>query len=202
MARHFKLSKFAALVATIPLIIPDAMQTASAKEPAPRHLMSKTQAAEPKPTDIVLHPGNIIAGEVFAADGKPLAATEVIVQIGRHEVARVSTNQFGEFAVEVPRGGVYLLTSNGGTILVRAWTATAAPPSSLDKITIAPQTTVIRAQSEGGGFDPLLGLLLAGGIAAAIAIPVALNNSGGNDAPKSNTRTNPGDNGNNIPQTP
>ncbi|MCX7421579.1 MAG: hypothetical protein NT013_18815 [Planctomycetia bacterium] len=202
MARYFKLSKFAALVATIPLIAPGAMPSASAKDPARPRLMSKTQVVEPKPTDIVLHPGNIIAGEVFTADGKPLAETEVIVQIGRHEVARVSTNRLGEFAVEVPRGGVYVVASNGGTLLVRAWTATAAPPTSLEKITIAPQTTVIRAQNQGGGFDPLLGLLLAGGIAAAIAIPIALNNSGNNDAPKSNTRTNPGDNGNNIPQSP
>ena len=202
MALHSSLGRFAAFVASVPMVFPGAMQSVSAKEPLRTRLVTKSQVVEPKPTDVVLHPGSIIAGEVLSADGKPLVEAEVIVQMGRHEIVRVITNRFGEFAAEVPRGGVYVVSSSAGALLVRAWTASAAPPNSLYRVTVMPQTTVIRAQDSGGGFDPLLGLLLAGGIAAAIAVPIALNNSGGDDSPKNSTRTNPGDNGNNIPQSP
>ena len=179
MALQSRLNKLVAFIALAPLSIPGPMQSAIAKEPVRSRLVTKTQANEPKPIDVVLQPGNIIAGEALSADGV-----------------------LGEFAAEVPRGGVYVVSSSAGALLVRTWTATAAPPNSLYRVAITPQTTVIRAQNSDGGFNPLLGLLLAGGIAAAIAVPIALNNSGGNDSPKNTTRTNPGDNGNNIPQSP
>ena len=202
MALQSRLNKLVAFIALAPLSIPGPMQSAIAKEPVRSRLVTKTQANEPKPIDVVLQPGNIIAGEALSADGVPLAESDVVVHLGRHEVTRVTTNQLGEFAAEVPRGGVYVVSSSAGALLVRTWTATAAPPNSLYRVAITPQTTVIRAQNSDGGFNPLLGLLLAGGIAAAIAVPIALNNSGGNDSPKNTTRTNPGDNGNNIPQSP
>ena len=202
MAHLSRLSKLAAFAALIPLITPGITQSASAKELVRPRLVTRAQAIEPKPIDVVLQPGNIVAGEVLSADGTPLVEGEVVVHLGRHEVTRVTTNQLGEFAAEVPRGGVYVISSSAGALLVRTWTAAAAPPNSLYRVAITPQSTVIRAQNSDGGFNPLLGLLLAGGIAAAIAIPIALNNSGGNDSPQSTTRTNPGDNGNNIPQSP
>lgn len=202
MALFSKLSTIAAFAATIPLVLPGVMQSASAKETHRSRLTSKSQATEPRPVNLVLQPDNILVGEVITADGKPLRDTEVVIHLGRHEVARVATNQFGEFSAEVPRGGVYVVTSSVGTLLVRAWTAHGAPPNSLDKVSLMPQTTVIRAQDSGGGFNPLLGVLLAGGIAAAIAIPIALNNNGDDDSSSNNSRTNPGDNGNDIPQSP
>ena len=179
-------SHLAGFLASIPLIIPGAMQPANAKEPVRTRLVSKANTTEAKPLDIVLLPGNVIVGQVLDADGTPQPEAEVTVSVGRYEVVRVITDHMGEFAAEVPRGGVYLIASGSSTSIVRAWTATAAPPNALYRITLAPQTTVIRAQGPGGGIDPLLGLLLVGGIAAAIAIPVALNNNGNNnDTPKS-----------------
>ena len=202
-------SQLAAFLASIPLIIPGAMQTANAKEPVRARLVSKTNVPEVKPLDIVLLHGNVIAGQVIAADGTPVAEAEVTVSVGRYEVVRVTTDQAGEFAAEVPHGGVYVLTSGNSASLVRAWTATAAPPNAPARVTLAPQITVIRAQGPaGGGVDPLMGLLLVGGIAAAIAIPIALNNNGSNASkntnttPNTNTSINADNSGNKIPQSP
>ncbi len=199
-----RFSKFAALLAAIPLIMPGAMPSASAKEPVRSRLLSKSQTAEPKLVDVELLPGNVISGVVLSAEGVPLAGTEVVVSVGRYELTRVMTDQAGEFFAEVPRGGVYVVVAGSNAMLVRAWTTAAAPPNVPNRITLSPQTTVIRAQSPGGGIDPLLGLLILGGIAAAIAIPVALNNSG-HDSPKHSTNnrtTNPSDNANLVPHSP
>lgn len=172
-----RLRKFAALVASIPLIIPGSLQPVSAKEPIRARLASRSQSPEPKPLDVVLLPGNVISGEVIAADGTRQADAEVVVSVGRYEVTRVSTNQAGEFSVEVPRGGAYVIASGSNASVVRAWTAKAAPPHAQHRVTLAPQTTIVRAQGPvGGGINPLLGGLLLAGIAAAIAIPIALNN--------------------------
>lgn len=178
-----RLSRLAALVASIPLIIPSSMQPVSAKEPVRARLASKSQSSELKPLDVVLLPGNVISGEVLAADGTRQADAEVVVSVGRYEVTRVSTNQAGEFSVEVPRGGAYVIASGRNASVVRAWTAKGAPPHAQHRVTLAPQTTIVRAQGPvGGGINPLLGGLLLAGIAAAIAIPIVLNNRD-DDAP-------------------
>ena len=198
-----RLRKFAALVASIPLIIPGSLQPVSAKEPIRTRLASRSQSPEPKPLDVVLLPGNVIAGEVIAADGTRQADAEVVVSVGRYEVTRVSTNKAGEFSVEVPRGGAYVIASGSNASVVRAWTAKGAPPHAQHRVTLAPQTTIVRAQGPvGGGINPLLGGLLLAGIAAAIAIPIVLNNRD-DDAPakKSEAVENP-DEENLLPASP
>ncbi|HLQ46334.1 MAG TPA: hypothetical protein VK137_16440, partial [Planctomycetaceae bacterium] len=158
---------------------PGGIPPVSAKEPLPpRPLATSATASEPRPVDIVLLPGNVLAGAVVDADGVPRPDANLVVLLGHYEIARGKTDQAGEFAIAVPRGGVYLVASGRSVTVVRAWTATAAPPAAQYRVTLSPQSTVARGQSPAGRMDPLLGLLLVGGVAAAIAIPIALNNNG------------------------
>lgn len=203
MALIPRLGRFATIVASIPLVLPGSMQPASAGESVRSRLVSKMHVAEPKPFDVVLLPGNVISGEVISADGIPQPEVEVVVSVGRHEVSRATTNQAGEFAVKVPRGGAYVIASGTSASVVRAWTATAVPPHALHRVTLAPQATIIRAQGPvGGGVNPLLGLLLVGGIAAAIAIPVALNNRDDDAPANNNTESENNDDQNLLPASP
>ena len=184
MTSRRPLQKLAALLAMIPLTSPGGMPPVSAKEPvSARSLATSATASEPRPVDVVLLPGNILAGEVLDADGVPQPDAKVVVSLGRYEIARGTTNQAGEFVIEVPRGGVYLVASGRSVTVVRAWTATAAPPAAQYRVTLSSHSTVVRGQSPAGRMDPLLGLLLVGAVAAAIAIPIALNNNGRDDAP-------------------
>ena len=171
------LQKVAALLAAIPLICPGWMQSVSADEPVPVRLATSSGAMESRLVDVLLLSGNVLAGEVVDAVGTPQVEAEVIVSQGRDEIARATTNQSGKFQIEVPRGGVYLVTAGRCVKVVRTWTPTAAPPAARDHVTLSP-LAVIRGQNPSGGADSLSRLLFLGSIAAAIAIPIALYNNG------------------------
>ena len=195
------LQKVAALLAAIPLICPGWIQPVSAQEPVPVGWVTSNGATESRVLDIALSE-NVLAGEVVDAVGTPQAETDVVVSQGRDEIARGTTNTSGKFLIEVPRGGVYLVTGGGCVKVVRTWTSTAAPPAARDHVTLSPPA-VIRGQDPSGGGNALARLLLLGGIAAAIAIPIALNNSGGGHKHASNNSSAPpGDNAEVAPVSP
>ena len=184
------LHKVAALLAAIPLTCPGWNSFAFASEPAagvptPSHTINEQQIL-----DVVLFPGNRLAGEVVDSSGLPQPNADVVVSLGRHEINRGMTNQSGKFLIEVPRGGVYLVTAGGSAKVVRTWTATVAPPVSKDHVTLAPPA-IIRGQNPNVGSSAMPGLLLAAGIAAAIAIPIALSTSRAGDRSSHTSNTAP-----------
>ncbi len=169
--------KLAAVLAAVPLAIPCWQSSAFGKDlRPPQAAVSKSRPAELKATDVLLLPGNVLAGGVHDSDGQPIADTEIVVSLGRQEIARGLTDELGEFVIEVPRGGTYLVVTGQTVVLVRAWTGTAAPPKCATRLHLTQSKITVRGQTPvGGGIDPLLGVLLIGGIAAAIAIPLAIN---------------------------
>ena len=173
-------SKVVALTAVLPLAIPSLPHSVNAFElPSQRRdaIAPKVARTDPRPTDVKLLPGKILAGTVLDENGKPLADTDVVVIFARQEVIRGCTNDAGEFSVELPHGGVYWLVAGPCVLVVRTWTAAVAPPGTDTRVTLTPQSLVIRGQGPVvPPIDPFLGLLLAGGVVAAIAVPIALNN--------------------------
>jgi hypothetical protein len=170
-----------ALIAAIPLLIPQAIfarDTAAADSVLPLDRMQL------RPQDVALNSLGALAGEVFDSQGNPVPEEEVCVRVGQSVVARGMTNQQGKFEIPLQRGGLYLVSTKEDSVLVRAWKST--PPSHAARlIQLAPRnsTNVIRAQSPDGGLSTGWTLLILGGVATAIAVPVALHNS--NDGRKS-----------------
>jgi hypothetical protein len=168
-----------ALVATLPLVDPSWTQSAQAADPPTTPPAARPiTAAEVQPMDVVLATNNVLVGQVLDTQGLAIAETEVIVTQRKQEVARTLTNQLGEFAVTLPRGGVYLVFTNRSVQVVRTWTAAAAPPLAADRAVLSERDEVIRAQMGGrmiGNWGQPLALLVYAGIAAAIAVPIAIN---------------------------
>lgn len=174
-----------ALVASIPLIVPAWSSSALAAEPTPAKPTALTSDTALRPQDVVLLPGNMLAGKVVDSEGQPLADAKVSVHFGKTEIARGITDQAGEFTIPVPRGGVYWLSSGDSLALVRTWSAKASPPQAEARVTLSPPPThtSIRGQSPAApwyagsgpfGLSALGATAIAAAVATAIAVPLAL----------------------------
>lgn len=188
-----------ALIASIPLIVPAWSSSALAAEPTPAKSTALTSEPALRPQDVVLLPDNVLAGEVVDSNGNPLADTTVSVFVGRQEVSRGMTDQAGEFAISVPRGGVYWLSCGNSIALARTWSSKASPPQAEARVTLSPPSThtSIRGQSPNApwyagtgpfGLSALGATAIAAAVATAVAVPIAVtqNNNNDNNAPSGN----------------
>lgn len=197
MRQRLAWKTWTALVATIPLIVPAWSSSAFAADRTSVIPAAINNDTTLRTQDVVLHSGNVLAGQVVDHEGNPVAKTNVSVFIGRQEVARGTTNQAGEFAISVPRGGVYWLLCGESLALVRTWSFKAAPPSAVDRVTLSPPSTPtrIRAQSPDApwyagsgpfGLSTLGATALAAAVATAIAVPIAVTQNNNDNSPSSN----------------
>lgn len=185
MRKPFAWKTWLALVASIPLVVPAWSSSALAGEPTPAKPAAITNNTVLRPQDVVLLPGNVLAGEAVDANGNPLTDTAVSIFVGRQEVARGMTDQAGEFAIAVPRGGVYWLVCGDSIALARTWSAKSSPPQAETRVTLSPPPTHtrIRGQSPDApwysgngpfGLSTLGTTAIAAAVATAIAVPIAV----------------------------
>lgn len=142
-------------------------------------------AAKPLAIDVALQPEGLLVGQVVSATGEPLSQSEVKLRLhdGREAVAK--TNEQGGFAFRGVRG-VVTLHSDKTAAVVRTWAPGTAPPSATPALLLVEGDEVARGQHYAGartqGFvdrskrlmaNPLF---VAGVIATAVAIPVAIAN--------------------------
>ncbi|QDV73499.1 carboxypeptidase-like regulatory domain-containing protein [Botrimarina mediterranea] len=143
----------------------------------------------PAVADIALSNGGVFVGKVVTAQGAPLAKVAVSLQQAGNEVAKTTTDAEGVFAVQGLRGGLYQVVSEGGVVSYRLWAENTAPPAANQSALIVTGGDVVNGQycppmapcpptpSKGAG---VLGwmrehpLLVAAGVATAIAVPLAL----------------------------
>jgi hypothetical protein len=156
--------RWTAFVALVGLLIP---QLAFAAGPAPAGAPSSVR-------DVELQKGGVLNGQLLNVAGQPSSEMKIAV-VDRHgEARRIVTDAKGKFRIAGLRGGSYNLIVGEGAVPVRAWAQGTAPPHAQNELLMLDSVTTVRGQ-EGG----LLGLFsnpwfLAAGIAAAIAIPIAL----------------------------
>jgi predicted DCC family thiol-disulfide oxidoreductase YuxK len=98
---------------------------------------------------------------------------------GGREVASAMTDTSGTFQISGLRGGNYTLASAGSTTNIRIWSEGSAPPSARPAVVLVEPGVVVRGNNGGGAFwrtvtNPWVS---ATAIAAAIAVPIALNNN-------------------------
>jgi hypothetical protein len=89
------------------------------------------------------------------------------------DVAATTSTADGRFAVQGLKGGVYRVAAGQGQGVYRLWTAKSAPPS-------AQKNAIVYTQfGTGGGLKMFLAnpIVVAGVVATAVAVPVAVANS-------------------------
>lgn len=144
-------------------------------------------AAGAMKSDVALRAGGLLVGQVVDAHGKALADAEVSVLLGEDEVVRTLTDKNGVFAAKGLRGGEYQIVAGGGQVAYRLWAEQTAPPAASNGVLIVTGSEIINGQCQTcppAGCPPQHGgivgwvkshpMLVAAGIAAAIAIPVAV----------------------------
>jgi hypothetical protein len=140
-----------------------------------------TTPPAPAVVDIAMADGGTLHGQVVDLRGGSVAAMPVSVRAQNQEIARATTTSEGQFAVQGLRGGVYQVAAGEGQGVYRLWTADAAPPS-------AQKGAIVYTQNPGessGTFKMLLTnpIVIAGLVATAIAVPVALANAHHSSSP-------------------
>ena len=150
--------------------------------PVPR-MSSVPRTAGGTVVDLALDKEGRLVGQVIDNVGKPVGEQLVVVlnMLGgqRYET---QTDAQGQFAIAGLRGGLFQLTSAGTSLVCRCWTHSAAPPAATERVLLVATDGVERGQKPIGDLflshPVLLGLI----IAAAIAIPIAVHNSGDDDS--------------------
>jgi hypothetical protein len=131
-----------------------------------------------KITDVVLHEGGVLVGQLVDAQAQPLAGQQISLRQANHVVATVETNKQGRFAVRGLRSGIYALETSNARGMVAAWNANAAPPTAHQAVLLTSVNEVVRGQvpieCEGGGVGwaeaTAIGLGTAGVVIGIIAL--------------------------------
>ncbi len=149
----------------------------------------------PKPLDVSLNDQNQLVGRVVNQQGIGLTGATVHVRRHQKHIASVKANEKGVFHTGPLTGGLYQVAVAEKTVDLRVWRGAAAPPRAVKLATVVVGPTV-RAQSCtqpgcglagcdgscGGAAGVTRGpfsfmfhpLVIGAAVAAAIAIPLAL----------------------------
>ena len=171
------LTAFAVGLSSLGLILPAPILKAAPPVRAAR----TTQLVEPQAksiSDVKLDATGYLHGMVVDSQGTPVANATVVVNRGKRDLAKVSTNSLGRFSAGPLGSGTYLMKSGGQSWAVRAWTDKMAPPSARQLALLITGSEVIRGQMPLEDFFASDAFVITALVAAMIAIPIALHNSG------------------------
>jgi hypothetical protein len=155
-----------AALAILTWIMPSAVLAADANSPHFR--LSR---------DVMLGKDGVLRGKLIDIHGQPVAGGRLAIHHRQVMLDRATSDESGTFKLAVKKSGAFLLTVNGTAISCRCWQPEIAPPSARgDLILLAPENAV-RGQRPFA--DVITNPLFIGAvIAAAVAIPIAVANSG------------------------
>lgn len=126
--------------------------------------------------DVILHEDGLLQGQVVDVAEKPLAGTPVSLRFQGREVAAVVTDESGGFRFRGVQGGVHQIVAGNYRQICRTWDPNAAPPSARARLRIVLGDGPIRGQSGPIGYWLGNPWVIAGLVAVAVAIPVAIHN--------------------------
>lgn len=167
--KRFRTFGFAAAIcACLPIASP---QLTYAATPATPHVAEQSLST---PKDVALGAGGSLRGQVVNGQGNPVAGTRVVLVKDSQLVSMVETDRNGQFTASNLTGGVYQIATQEGVGVYRLWAANTAPPAAEQSALLVADGQVVRGQ--GGQLLSFLAnpWVLAGLVAAAIAIPLAL----------------------------
>lgn len=138
-------------------------------------------AKQARPSDIALRDGGVLVGQVTTPQGTALAGAPVSIKQNGREVIRVATNAKGEFTVAHLKGGVYQVAAPGYQCSFRLWAPRTAPPAASNGLmAVAGDQAVLGNHGGAGPFATVSSwvathpIMTAGIVAAAVAIPLAI----------------------------
>ena len=185
MKRKAWLSTGVALLACLGMLISGPVLQAATGQP-------------PAVPDVALDAGGTLHGQVVDVNGRPLGKIAVAISQLDRELARTVSDESGRFRVTGLRGGAYGIVVGQCSTVCRLWAPTTAPPSARPAALVVLGDQQVLGQGGCGpcgcdpcGCDPCRPvqtcnrlkcwlanpLVIAGIIAAAVAIPVALHNA-------------------------
>lgn len=162
----------------------------------PQPLLAAGQAQRsPALTDVTLQKGpegNVLIGRVLDPQGVAQPEFQVALYSNGKKLGKATTDGRGFFGFSNLRGGVYQLAAGENVTACRAWAPGTAPPTAQPGALVVAGQDVVRGQFHPvrhtyGGMKFWLShpCVIAGIIAAAVAIPIAVANS--KDEPQSVT---------------
>ena len=144
----------------------------------PQPVLAAIGNAESQPVviDIALMDGGMLVGQVVDTQGAPQVKTPVSLQSQAKQIAVATTDENGYFAVRGLRDGVYEIVAAKGRGVYRLWTPGIAPPSAQRGALVVAGEDAVRGQSclRSLFSNPWF---IAGFVATAVAVPVAIANS-------------------------
>jgi len=144
----------------------------------PQVLMAAQPAQTPNIVDVALRDRGVLVGQVVDVSGAPQAKVPVSLQTGQQQLGTATADANGYFAFSGLRGGVYQVVAAEGQGAYRLWTPGTAPPTAQQGALVVAGQDLVRGQ--GGGrlrFWLSNPWVIAGIVAAAVAIPVAVANA-------------------------
>jgi len=148
---------------------------------APQMALATTPQENPEAviTDVQLRQGGVLLGQVVTPENSPVAGVNVLLRSGGQRLGASKTDYNGCFAFSGLRTGVYQVATTGGQATYRVWTKGTAPPGVADAALIVNGEDTVRGQHHMRCLRNLLAnpWVIAGIVAAAVAIPVAIHNS-------------------------
>jgi len=122
----------------------------------------------------------VLLGQVVDTQGAGKSNVAVAIFLENRELVATKSSQDGYFAFKGLRGGVYRVSAEEGQGLFRVWSAGTAPPNAQQGALVVSDNTVARGQfTPGQGIGKFLTrpVVVAGVVATAVAVPVAVHNS-------------------------
>lgn len=136
-----------------------------------------------RPHDIVLADGGLLVGKLVDEKGAALSMAPISLRTVGKKVIKTTTDKNGKFQVKGLRGGVYQIAAAGHEGIYRLWAPQTAPPAAQRQLTMVSHNEIVRGQYSPPPSNPLVAagqfiaehpILTASAVAAAIAIPLAL----------------------------
>jgi hypothetical protein len=161
----------------------------------PQMTLAATPAQTPVVSDVTLHDGNVLVGQVVDSQGMGLANTQVALRSAGGVLATGQTDARGLFSFRGLSTGVYEVAAPAGSGTYRVWANGTAPRAAQPGALVVSGNDVVRggygcgpagcstAACKPAGCGGVKGflcnpLVIGGLIAAAIAIPVAVADRG------------------------
>ncbi len=195
MKRKTRCSVWIMLCSCAGMLVPHPCLNGQARGEVPVVPATQRVVKLPKPLDVSLDGQHQLVGRVLDQQGTALGGTTVHVRRDQKPITSVQTDDEGVFRTGALTGGVYQIAVAGRMLELRVWRGTAAPPRAVKTATVVvgptvraqgcsnPSCTVANCDGSCGGGGRLrngpLGfmfhpLIIGAAIAAAIAIPLAL----------------------------
>jgi len=149
----------------------------------PQPLVAGNPAPASAVVDVALRDGGVLIGQVVDEQGAAMENVGVSLRYQDRDLVASKTTKEGYFAFKGLRGGVYQIVAARGHGVYRVWSPGTAPPAAQEGALVVSDNTVVRGQQDGcgcpGGFRAFITnpLVIAGIVATAIAVPVAIHNS-------------------------